>query len=392
MKLKRKAVIVVFVLVLTIGNFLWAGTEDNDFVIGKHINIKSGTLNQERELLIYLPAGYETNDNKYPVIYLLDGGFHFHHATGVVQFLASQGRMPQTILVAIKNIDRNKDFLPTNTERIPTSGGAEDFLTFINKELIPHIDENYRTNPYRTLIGHSFGGTFTAYAFLENPNLFDSYIAISPYLHWDENLLVNKTKEFINRSYKQKSYNKNTFFYMTLGDEPDYVPAITEFTSLLEDKPLKYLEFHYTQMIEETHGSIPHLTMYNGLEKLYDGWGLPRNKFEEGLPALDLHYKTISEKYNYEVPTPEGIINMAGYAHLQKEEVEKAIEVFAENVKRFPESANVYDSLGDAYENNKQLKLAEENYAKACNLADKDDPALKIFQENLKRVQEALKK
>jgi uncharacterized protein len=386
MKFTRKAIIVVFIMVLTIGNFLWAGEEDNDFVIGKQITIKSETLNQEREILVYLPNGYETNDNKYPVIYLLDGGFHFHHATGVVQFLASQGRMPQTILVAIKNIDRNKDFLPTNVEDVPTSGGAEDFLTFISDELIPHIDENYRTRPYRTLIGHSFGGTFTAYTFLEDPTIFDSYIAISPVLHWDEDLLVKKAETAL-----KSIYSKNKYFYMTLGDEPPYVPAIDKFTSMIETKVPEKLEFSYTQMIEETHGSIPHLTMYNGLEKLYDGWGLPRNKFEEGLPALDLHYKTISEKYNYEVPTPEGIINMAGYAHLQKEEFEKAIEVFAENVKRFPESANVYDSLGDAYENNKQLKLAEENYAKACKLADKDDPALNIFETNLQRVQEALK-
>ena len=81
---------------------------------------------------------------------------------------------------------------------------------------------------------------------------------------------------------------------------------------------------------------------------------------------------------------------MLGYNYLLKEEFEKAIEVFQENVKRFPASANVYDSLAEAYENNKQLKLAEEKFAKACELAKKDDPNFNVFKSNLERVRKKL--
>jgi Tfp pilus assembly protein PilF len=98
----------------------------------------------------------------------------------------------------------------------------------------------------------------------------------------------------------------------------------------------------------------------------------------------------ISNKFNYNVETPEFVINMLGYNYLLKEEFEKAIEVFQENVKRFPASANVYDSLAESYENNKQLKLAELNYTKACELAKKDDPTLITFKSNLERVQKKL--
>ena len=97
---------------------------------------------------------------------------------------------------------------------------------------------------------------------------------------------------------------------------------------------------------------------------------------------------SILEKYSYEIQTPEFAINMAGYNHLAKEEIEKAIEVFLENVKRFPASANVYDSLGDAYGENEQFELAKENYSKACELADEDDPNLNAFRKNLERMQE----
>ena len=141
-------------------------------------------------------------------------------------------------------------------------------------------------------------------------------------------------------------------------------------------------------MKKETHGSIPHLSIYYGLENIYSDWVLPEAKYEEGLKAIDNHYKYISEKYSNDIQTPEYVINLLGYKYLNKKEFEKAIEVFQENIKRFPKSANVYDSLGEAYENNEQFKLAKKNYAKACKLAEKEDHVnLKIFKANLERIQ-----
>ncbi|NQV16958.1 MAG: hypothetical protein HQ534_00210 [Armatimonadetes bacterium] len=380
-----KAAVIIFLVALSTSNLLWAEDADNKITIGETITIKSEVLDEERQMLVYLPAGYEGASARYPVLYLLDGGYHFHHVTGIVQFLSSQGLMPQTIVVAIQNVDRNRDFLPTYVEKIPTSGGAEKFLAFISDELIPFIDNNFRTEPYRIIVGHSFGGTFTTYTFLEKPDTFDSYIAISPYLHWDEQLLVTQAEIAL-----KSSYSKNKCFYMTLGDEPPYIPAIEKFISLIDTLAPEKLDFTYVHMIEETHGSIPHLSIYHGLEKLYDGWVLPKEKYEEGLTAIDNHYQYISEKYSYDIQTPEYVINYLGYNYLNKKEFEKAIEVFQENIKRFPKSANVYDSLGEAYEKNEQFELAKENYAKACELVEEDDPNLKVFKENLKRMKQTL--
>jgi len=143
-------------------------------------------------------------------------------------------------------------------------------------------------------------------------------------------------------------------------------------------------------MIEETHGSIPHLTVYYGLEKLYDGWSLPNEKYKEGLAAIDEHYQNLSKKFNYEIKTPEYVINMAGYNYLQNKKIDNAIIVFQENVKRFPTSANVYDSLGEAFEKNKQNDEALKNYEKACQLAKEDDPNSSVFKKNLEKMQKKL--
>ncbi len=89
------------------------------------------------------------------------------------------------MVVGIANIDRNRDFTPEVIEGLP-SGGADRFLDFIESELMPFVDENFRTAPHRTLIGHSLGGSLVVYALVERPDLFQAAIAISPAISNDE--------------------------------------------------------------------------------------------------------------------------------------------------------------------------------------------------------------
>jgi tetratricopeptide (TPR) repeat protein len=141
-------------------------------------------------------------------------------------------------------------------------------------------------------------------------------------------------------------------------------------------------------MEEEDHGSIPHRTVYNALETLYSGWRISfQDTSMQKIEVLKKHFETLSEKYGYQIPIPESLINILGYIFLGQEKVEEAIKVFTFNVKSYPNSANVYDSLGEAYENNNQLELAKKNYETACRLAKKNqDPSLETFKKNLERI------
>jgi len=343
-------------------------------------------LKEDRQLLVYLPQTYQISKESYPVLYLLDGGAHFHHASGIVQFLSAQGIIPEMIVIAIINVDRNRDFSPTHVDKVPTSGGAEKFKSFVSGELIPFVNKNYRSHGYEILVGHSFGGTFATYAFLSDPDIFDAYIAISPYLMYDDAALLNQAEDLLKSKYKS-----NKQFYMTLGDEPDYVASLDKFSSLIETKSPEELDFTYLQMKDENHGSAPHVSIYRGLESIYSGWQIPKEKFIEGLTAIDQHYKDLSAKYNYEIKTPEQIVNILGYSYLNSKEHEKAINVFKENVERYSASSNVYDSLSEAYEKSGKMTDAEKNYSKAVELGqEQNHPYLKVYQENLKRVQKDL--
>jgi uncharacterized protein len=357
--------------------------EKQALVSAEKISINSSVLGEERVISIFLPDNYEATSQKYPVLYLLDGRTHFQHAIAATTFLSNGGIIPKMIVVSIHNVDRNRDFSPVHTERIPTSGGAENFLHFLSEELTPYISEKYRASSFSILMGHSFGGTFTAFSLLTNPELFNAYIAISPYLQYADNYIVKESKKLLKPKYDHPKY-----FYMTVGNEPDYIEPLEEFSTTIQDKSKNAIDLKFVKMESEDHTSIPYLSLFNGLRFVFSGWQLPQEKYTEGLDAIDKHYKNISSRFDYEIKTPENVINILGYKHLQNNNIETAIEVFKENVKRYPRSANVYDSLGEAYENNDQLGLAKKNYQKAAELGLKNnDPNTAIYQKNLERVQ-----
>jgi len=200
------------------------------------------------------------------VLYVLDGNTHFIHSAGTVSFLSGNLVIPQVIVVGIPNINRPKDFTPTVNEAYPNSGGADNFIKFLKDELIPYIDKNYRTEPYRILFGHSLTGMFSIYTLLKNPDLFNGYIAASPYVMFDNNYVVELAKKNLPESYESSKY-----LYITLGNEPDYIEALAELTNHFKSKSPKGFSWDYTYMESDDHGTVPLKTIYGGLERIYKG-------------------------------------------------------------------------------------------------------------------------
>ena len=152
----------ILVVALLLSSNIGAQSTGEDIVIGQSFSLNSEVLNEERPYQIYLPSDYDKNAAPVSVLYLLDGDGHFHHTTGVVSFLKRQGRIPNLMVVSIPNTtDRTRDLTPEikvdmeAKKGMPTAGGADNMLSFIKDELIPHIDKTYNTSPYRILIGHS---------------------------------------------------------------------------------------------------------------------------------------------------------------------------------------------------------------------------------------------
>ena len=364
--------------------------------------INSAVLGEERTILVRVPVGYETNKLSYPVLYMTDGNAHIGHTSSTIEFLARNGRMSEMIVVGIINTDRTRDLSPTHVTttvaggdsalQFPTSGGADKFLKFIETELIPDVEKRYRTNPYRILAGHSLGGLFAIHAMVSRPDLFQSYVAVSPALQWDNQVVVKRAEDFFKA---RKEWDATLF--MSLGHEPGPIEdGFYQFKQVVEKNQPKGFEWAAQTLDDEDHGSVVLRSHYLALRKVFDGWQIPRDpdtgRVAGDFKSVEEHYQKLSKKFRYNVPVPEFLINQMGYQSLFAGRADEAIAIFKTNVERYPESANVYDSLAEAYERGGKLELAAPLYEKAQKLGQQNqDPNLAIYKANFERVSEKIK-
>lgn len=370
-------------------SLLAAQQANNSITIGETRTLRSSVLNEDRPLMVYLPPGYNQSTAKYPVLYLLDAETQFLHVSGIVEFLSRNNEAPPMIVVGVANTNRTRDLTPPTKvdTTLAGAGGGDVFLKFLETELIPYVEKNFRTDPYKILVGHSFGGLLAVHTFMTKTKLFNAYVSISPYLVWNDQYHSKHLQSFLAGNPSLKS-----FLYLTMGNEGgNMLSSIKEFTAILARNAPKELQWKFVHMEDETHGSIHHLTTYNAFSLLYNGWRLPNDLTTLGLEGLERHYKTVSEKYQYTVQVPEAPVNNLGYQYINQKKLAEALAAFRYNVKHYPESANVYDSLGEGYEANNQLDLAKQNYELAVKKAmAAKDPNLGIFQAHFDNVRKKL--
>jgi len=340
----------------------------------------SKTLGQDRPLNISLPGSYEKKaDKRYPVIYLLDGGLgNFHHTTASVNFLARMNQIPEMIVVGIPNTDdRTRDLTPptkTDQKQFPSAGGADNMLEFISTELFAHIGEKYRTTDYKMLIGHSFGGLFAAHTLLHHPGIFDSYIAISPSLWWDEqDLVLNQSKEFFEKQDKLQGH-----FFMTMGNESGtMVGGAWKLQALLEEQGPDKLKWAFNRMKDEDHGSIPFRSTYKGLKFIFSDFDLNANMdaFEAGTLSL-ADYENRVETMYHEAPNWErGRLLRIGEQLFNNVSPAAALPFFQKATELFPKHVKPWLQQGESLLQTGENEEAIASFQKALELDPTSLPA-----------------
>jgi predicted alpha/beta superfamily hydrolase len=163
-------------------------------VLGTSQQIHSAALSEDRRVNIVLPSSYSIEASKrYPVLYLIDGGVDqdLVHIAGVLQLNSAWGRSQEAILVGIATKDRRRELTGPVSDaellkKYPTAGSSAKFRSFIRDEVKPFVERTYRTNGYDAVIGESLAGLFILDTYLNEPQLFEAYGAISPSLWWDK--------------------------------------------------------------------------------------------------------------------------------------------------------------------------------------------------------------
>jgi len=367
-------------LVVCFAEISRAVEKTHPYVIAEATKVRSRILGEDRQIFIYNPEVSAANRlPAYPVLYLLVEN-DMAMVTGMVSYLSSYNeQLPAMIVVGIDGGSTQiRDFTPThsltdNTGKLDPdpeswlkpSGGGDAFLSFMREELIPYVENHYKTAPFRIIAGHSVGGLITTHALLSHPAMFNAYLTASPSLWWDQGVVPRIAAEKL----RSTRLNNRFFFLADCPEEGSFERYVARFRRAIKGVP--GLESNYRYYPAERHGSIAARAYYDGLRFLFPSWDITSTDTSAAL--VKAHYRKIGERLGYSVQPPLGMTADWAQHFLNEGKIADAIELFEINVRNFPLSANVHADLGRAFERKGEIQPALVSYRKAIELNPGDE-------------------
>ncbi|HLX91851.1 MAG TPA: alpha/beta hydrolase-fold protein [Puia sp.] len=377
--------------------------QSNPLVIGTVDSLHSSILNEDRKIWVSVPDTTWATFKRNAVLYVLDAESDFSSAQAIVRRF--RDLLPDLIIIGITNTNRTRDLTPSrpvseqgwDSASLASSGGGEKFIQFIQEELIPYVDSKYPTTSYRVLFGHSFGGLFVVNTLVHHNGLFNAYIACEPSLWWDHRRLLKQADEYLATQHFQM---KSLFLAITNSVTP-HTPLDTswakkdtswrtsQFRSIfhlrdaLQKNSKNGLRWSYKYYPDELHGTVSLIALYDGLRFLFD-WYYFRDQDRLGQPGYDGvkmirdHYGEMSRQFGYAVIPKEQDINGLGYLYMSKKQFKVAHDLFKLNIDWFPQSSNVYDSMGDYYLSIGDTDNAIQYFTKALSIQEVPETRQKL--------------
>lgn len=330
------------------------------------ITLDVGFKDQQRTLLISLPAGYEENTNTfYEVIYVFDSQGHeyFHMVHASVDFLQPAGC--GYIVVGVpspyysEDYHRFHDFLPESrheaTKAKYGTGNVESFLDFIEFNVFPTIESTYRTAPNRIGVGHSNGGTFLTYTLTTRTNLFDAIIGISPNYSFDEGQITDRVKAF-----NPNEIVEPKFIYLSSGIEDASngwraweVNRQQVYAELRSDKWKKHIYFETARFPTETHQSTYPIGVVSGFSAYF--------KYQyKNFENLVTHLNKLKNRDVKSINATK--LNLFAFNLNQAGDARGALQLLQWSNDLFPNDLKTYESLGDLHKALKDTNKATDFY------------------------------
>lgn len=397
-----------------------------DFI---HQYIESERLKDSVKLVISLPENYATSDERYPVVYILDGKWFFSQGVSSQKHFSRFKMTPNLIIIGIENTVRQRRWY---------TRAAKEFNQFLAEELIPAMNQKFRTSSDRLLFGWEISGGFVIESLGSSPNLFTGYLAASPgpidktfmehyqYRYEAIKMMVNSNN------------NIKSFLFFTTGTS-DY-PAqygVDNLINLLEENPLGGFQWTYEKLDEETHPTTPFKTIHKGIEAYYRYYPVLRfNSVKEyvsmgGSEYLESYYVIRKEKYGFSKErntsdylntcknivfkamseenykafdyyikefVPKDMLDITHYNHasrfaefyLKNDNPEMALDLISYYIDKFPEAARPYHILGNVYLQMGDKRNARNNYLKAIDLGEQNaDRRLSEYKNSLENFENA---
>ena len=331
-------------------------------------SFKSSRLGETRELKIQLPRNYDSNvEKRYPLVLVLDGDYLFEPMAGNVDILSYWHEIPETIVVGVNQLEsRMEDTQYDDLQYLPSQEGAA-FFEFLGMELLPFLDENYRTAKFLILVGHDYTANFINYYLLKKEPLFHAYVNLSPDL----------APEMENRLYEALSIaDSRKWFYLATASED--VPQLKKSAELLH-RQLQSIEnpnlhYAYSNIENANHYSLIAHAIPKALEHIFKAYSPVKTFHYENEIIISMtspydylteKYATIEEFYGLDIPVRINDFLKIGKAlelHQNWDDLEKLGELAKEE---YPHSMLGTYYLARSYEANGNTKRAMRTYQRA---------------------------
>lgn len=252
---------------------------------GISFQLPSEIYGMDREINVYVPKipdwGKGYFEDPLPVLYVVDGGLDqdFFHIAALSQLTLINAERQPMIVVGVRTHDRRPEISPKATDHRYTAngfegwGGSHVFRRHLTEEVKPFIEARFETGR-QAIIGESLAGLFIVETFLEVPDSFDDYIAISPSLWWDDRRLPKQAPALL-----EKHGESDRRLYLTMADEGGTMRlGLDELLEALspqnETVEVKFVDRNNT----DTHASIYHHAARDAFSWMY---GLPAEPYGE---------------------------------------------------------------------------------------------------------------
>jgi predicted alpha/beta superfamily hydrolase len=258
--------------------------------------IQSKKLNDERTFSVITPASYESNPTKkYPVLVLLDGEYLADPFSGILKYGNYWDDLPEMIIVAVNQNYSETRFNDSNygEDGLPAESGAK-FFEFVGFELLPYVQQKYRTLPFRMIAGHDATAGFLNFYLYKDDPIFNAFISLAP------EMATGMEERIADRLAKIQK----TIFYYHATSNGD-LEEIQEKTKKLDDvaKDIKNpnVIYRYDVFKNTSHYSLVAEAIPSAMYFIFNGYQpISKLEFNEKILKLESGYaQYLIDKYDY---------------------------------------------------------------------------------------------
>ena len=351
------------------------------------VRIQSKLLGETRTLHVSVPPNYRIARQRYPVVYLLDGQVRaFFDLTVAAANYDLLGDMrdyaiPSQIVVGIEQGDRGADL----------ARNGELFTRFIVEELIPYVDREYRTVPYRTLIGHSLGGRFALETFCRAPDVFPAVVAISASL---PDSVMTTVQGCMRRSFTATTERVQQLVLSAGDRETRLIGATQRLQSFVRDSAPARWRLLVVDGKGLGHTETPFATIPPAIRFIFDRsvWEMPSasadsmvNHVGDPISRIEAHARAASARVGYRVTASAKWMEVIAQTLLSRVDLDGATAAANRLIEAYPENITGYTILADVHVLRRDNAAARRAVMDALQLLDR----LETFDEGQRAMQRA---